>query len=176
MIQILKKYRYVLLIAFTYCALIAFFPDVGSKSVDISSRNLMEMLIIVPPIFVLLGLFDEWAPKETIVKLMGERSGVLGIFLSIALGSFSAGPLYAAFPVAVVLMNKGCRFSNILLFVCAWSTTKIPMLLFEASSMGWPFMLLRLSVNIPGIIIVAYALERLACNKEVNSSAKGQTK
>jgi len=176
MIQLLKKYKFFLFIVFINCILIAFFPDVGSKSIDISIKNLIEMLIIVPPIFILLGLFDVWAPKELIIKLMGEKSGALGIFLSIALGSFSAGPLYAAFPVAMVLKNKGCKFSNILLFVCAWSTTKIPMLLFEGSSMGWAFMLTRLSINIPGIIIVAYIVEKLTYNKEKNLFRKGEAK
>jgi hypothetical protein len=63
-------------------------------------------------------------------------------------------------------MNKGSKFSNILLFVGAWATTKIPMLLFEASSMGWKFMLTRLIINIPGIIIMAYLVETMISFKE----------
>ena len=124
------------------------------------------MFIIVPPIFLLFGLFDVWVPRETIIKLMGENSGLLGISLALLLGSFSAGPLYAAFPVAAVLMNKGSKFSNILLFIGAWATTKIPMLLFEAGSMGWSFMMTRLLINIPGIIVMAYLVEMLVNNKE----------
>lgn len=40
----------------------------------------------------------------------------------------------------------------------AWSTTKIPMLLFEISALGARFALLRLAISIPGIIIIAYAI------------------
>lgn len=73
--------------------------------------------------------------------------------------------MYGAFPVAGVLLKKGAKFSNILIFIGAWSTTKIPLLLFEASSLGWKFMLTRFLIDIPGIIIIAYVIEKLM-NKE----------
>lgn len=124
------------------------------------------MFIIVPPIFLLLGLFDVWVPRETILRLMGENSGLLGVCLALFLGSFSAGPLYAAFPVAAVLVNKGSKFSNVVLFVGAWATIRIPMLLFEAGSMGWTFMVVRLAINVPGIIIMAYLVELTVTDSE----------
>jgi uncharacterized membrane protein YraQ (UPF0718 family) len=162
----IKKYKLFLFLVIINFLLIIFYPTAGSKSVEISLKSLIEMFIIVPPIFLLLGLFDIWVPRETIVKLMGEQSGLLGLSLALLLGSFSAGPLYAAFPVAAMLMNKGCKLSNILLFIGAWATTKIPMLLFEAGSMGWPFMLTRLLINIPGIIIMAYIVEMFVSYEE----------
>jgi len=163
---LLKKYKFFIALTIINFLLAIFYPVVGKKSIEISTNSLIEMFIIVPPIFLLLGLFDVWVPRETIIKLMGENSGLLGISLALLLGSFSAGPLYAAFPVAAVLMNKGCKFSNILLFVGAWATTKIPMLLFEAGSMGWSFMLTRLLINIPGIIFMSYIVEMFVADKE----------
>jgi uncharacterized membrane protein YraQ (UPF0718 family) len=78
--------------------------------------------------------------------------------LAFLLGSAAAGPLYAAFPVAAVLMKKGVKFPNIMIFIGAWSTTKIPMFLFEFSALGGKFALTRLLVNIPGIVLMAYIL------------------
>jgi len=95
------------------------------------------------------------------IKLMGEKSGILGILIAFFLGSAAAGPLYAAFPMAGVLLKKGSKFSNVLIFIGAWSTTKIPMLLFEASALGWMFMITRFVINIPGIILIAYITEKL---------------
>jgi uncharacterized membrane protein YraQ (UPF0718 family) len=164
--KFIQRYKFFLLLIFVNIILIIYHPEIGLKSIETSSTSLIEMIIVVPPIFLLLGLFDIWVPRETIIALMGEKSGILGISLALLLGSFSAGPLYAAFPVAAVLMNKGSKFSNILLFVGAWATTKIPMLLFEASSMGWKFMLTRLIINIPGIIIMAYLVETMISFKE----------
>ena len=142
-------------------SLLLFLPDIGSNSARNSLALLTEMLVIVPPVFLLLGLFDVWVPKETIMKSMGTESGLLGILLAFMLGSFAAGPLYAAFPVAAALMNKGCKFSNLLIFMGAWSTTKIPMLLFEAGSISVNYMLLRLALNIPGILIIAFLMDRM---------------
>ena len=164
--KFIQRYKFFLLLIFVNIILIIYHPEIGLKSIETSSTSLIEMIIVVPPIFLLLGLFDIWVPRETIIALMGEKSGILGISLALLLGSFSAGPLYAAFPVAAVLMNKGSKFSNILLFVGAWATTKIPMLLFEASSMGWKFMLTRLIINIPGIIVMAYLVEIMISLKE----------
>ena len=162
----IKNYKLFLSLIIINFLLIIFYPTTGSKSIKISIESLIEMFIIVPPIFLLLGLFDIWVPRETIIRLMGEKSGLLGVSLALLLGSFSAGPLYAAFPVAAVLMNKGSKFSNILIFIGAWATTKIPMLLFEAGSMGWPFMLTRLAINIPGVFIMAYLVEMMISHKE----------
>ncbi|SFH14698.1 hypothetical protein SAMN05660649_04043 [Desulfotomaculum arcticum] len=62
-----------------------------------------------------------------------------------------------------------------LIFIGAWSTTKIPMLLFEASSMGWKFMLARFIINIPGIILIAYIIDKMITSQEeelIYASAK----
>jgi len=101
------------------------------------------MAKILPPIFVLLGLMDVWIPRETMEKFMGEESDLLGILIAFFFGSFAAGPLYAGFPIAIILMKKGAKFSNILIFIGAWSTTKVPMFLFETASMGWRFSVIR---------------------------------
>jgi uncharacterized membrane protein YraQ (UPF0718 family) len=114
--KFIQRYKFFLLLIFVNIILIIYHPEIGLKSIETSSTSLIEMIIVVPPIFLLLGLFDIWVPRETIIALMGEKSGILGISLALLLGSFSAGPLYAAFPVAAVLMNKGSKFSNILLF------------------------------------------------------------
>jgi uncharacterized membrane protein YraQ (UPF0718 family) len=125
------------------------------------------MILVIPPIFVLLGLLDVWVPKETMIKYMGEGSGLKGIVLAIFVGSAAAGPLYGAFPIAAVFMKKGVKFSNVLIFIGAWSTTKIPMILFEVSSLGTKFAITRLLVDIPGIIIIASILAHLISKDEI---------
>ena len=111
-------------------------------------------------ILVLLGLLDAWVQRETMIKYMGHGSGVRGGVFAFILGAAAAGPLYAAFPVAAVLMKKGAKLTNVFLFIGAWSTTKIPLLLFEASNLGLSYMLLRLGSNMVGIILIAILLER----------------
>ena len=141
----------------------------GKQVYDTTAYQLTEMLLVIPPIFILLGLLDIWVPKQTMVRFMGEGSGLKGVLLALFIGSAAAGPLYGAFPVAAVFMKKGVKLSNILIFLGAWSTTKIPMLLFEFTSLGVPFALSRLLVNLPGIIIIAAILEKFMSQKEKDS-------
>ena len=151
-----RRYGFLLVIFIISLGLLIVKPEIGRKAFQISGSNLSEMLKLIPPIFILIGLFDTWVRQETMVGFMGENSGLLGVIIAFLLGSVAAGPLYVAFPVAGILLRKGCKFSNILIFVGAWSATKIPIALFEGSVMGWRFMTTRYALDIPVIIIIAY--------------------
>jgi len=164
--MLLKRYKYFLVLLVINIVVYGLYPSVGQNSIDITWSNAVEMLSVIPPIFILLGLLDVWVQRETMIKLMGEKSGILGALIAFFLGSAAAGPLYAAFPIAGVLLQKGSKFSNVLIFIGAWSTTKIPMLLFENSSMGWKFMVTRFMIDIPGIILIAYITEKLLNERE----------
>lgn len=146
--------------------------NLGAKAVTISFNSVKEVALILPPIFILLGLLDVWVSREAMMKYMGEKSGLKGILLAFFLGSAAAGPLYAAFPIAAVLMKKGVKFSNVLIFIGAWSTTKIPMFLFELSSLGAKFTFTRLLVNIPGIIIISYVINKVLHENKINEIYK----
>ena len=137
------------------------------KAAGITTYTLKEMALVIPPIFILLGLLDLWVPRETMIKYMGEGSGTKGVILAFILGSAAAGPLYGAFPVAGMLMSKGAKFSNILIFIGAWSTTKIPMFLFEMAALGSKFAITRLLIDIPGVIILAYILSAMLGKEEI---------
>jgi len=50
----------------------------------------------------------------------------------------------------------------------AWSTTKIPMFLFEISSLGFKFALSRLAINILVIIIIAYVMGALIKKEDID--------
>jgi len=165
----IKKYRAFLLTAVALLLLTLVNRDLGMEALGISTFSIKEMILVIPPIFVLLGLLDIWVSKETMIRYMGEGSGLKGILLAIFIGSAAAGPLYGAFPVAAVFMKKGVKFSNILIFIGAWSTTKIPMLLFEAASLGVKFTLTRFLIDIPGIIIIAVILSRMFSREEVDA-------
>ncbi|WP_332447526.1 permease [Sphaerochaeta sp.] len=164
-----RRYRVFLVGACILLALGVLNRELGVSVVQKTAMQLKEMLLVIPPIFILLGLLDEWVPKQTMVAYMGEGSGLKGILLAFFIGSAAAGPLYGAFPVASVFMKKGVKFTNVLIFLGAWSTTKIPMFLFESTALGLPFALTRLAIDIPGIILIAYALKALLSKKEIET-------
>ncbi len=163
----LKRYRAALVAVVALVAFMLAFPDLAPKAGASLLDQVKTMLLVIPPIFLLLGLLDVWVPRETMMKFMGPGSGIKGPILGFLLGSAAAGPLYGAFPVAAVLMKKGASFTNILIFIGAWSTTKIPMLLFEMQALGYRFALARLAIDIVGIAVIAIALKASVPKKEV---------
>ncbi|HSR03422.1 MAG TPA: permease, partial [Proteiniclasticum sp.] len=50
----------------------------------------------------------------------------------------------------------------------AWSTTKIPMFLFEMSSLGAKFAVTRLLVDLPGIILIAWIIKMMTSKDEIS--------
>ena len=162
---LMKRYAGVLAAAAAFAAFLILFPQWRGKALESIRYQAGTMLLVIPPIFILLGLLDVWVPRDTMIRYMGPGSGLKGTVLAFLLGSFAAGPLYGAFPFAAVLMKKGASFPNILVLIGAWSTTKIPMLLFEISALGARFALARLTIDIAGIAIIAWTI-RAGCSKK----------
>ena len=158
--KFLKRYGLFLVLLAVNITVGIIWPKIGLKSLDLTKSNLLEMLSVLPPIFVLLGLLDVWVDRAAMIGFTDKDSGFKGILIAFVLGSAAAGPLYAAFPVAGIMLKKGSSIRNVLIFIGAWSTTKIPLLTFEAANLGFPFMLIRLGLSIVGILIIAYATEK----------------
>jgi len=164
----LKRYRLFILLIIGYSVLYFVNESLFNMSTQKTSSSFMEMIQVLPPVFILLGLLDVWVKRETMVKMMGKDSGIIGVLLAFFLGSAAAGPLYAAFPVALTLLRKGSSFRNVLILIGAWSTTKLPLLIFEASSMGLNFTLIRFGLNIFGILGIAFISEIVLGHKELD--------
>jgi uncharacterized membrane protein YraQ (UPF0718 family) len=116
---------------------------------------------------LILGLIDAWVPREILMKYMGDNSGVMGVIIAMLIGSVAAGPMYAAFPFTSVLIKKGVRFSNIIIFMNAWCVTKISTLLFEFSALGYKFTIARLIIDLPAVIIMGYIVEKIVGKEEI---------
>lgn len=125
-----------------------------------SFQFLLEVIKFFPPILILMSLLDVWIPKEKLQQSLGGESGAKGNILAIMLGSAAAGPLFAAFPLAKSLSEKGVRRANVVIFLGAWATIKIPMLLMESSFLGVKFTLIRLFTTLPFIIGIGYFIEK----------------
>jgi uncharacterized membrane protein YraQ (UPF0718 family) len=102
--EILVRYRAALIALVIFAVVLLFLPGLAKKATGPLLNQLTTMLLVVPPIFLLLGLLDVWVPREKLMRFMGPGSGLKGGLLAFALGSAAAGPLYGAFPVSAVLM------------------------------------------------------------------------
>ena len=168
----IKRYKIFLVLLLVNILVGLIMPEIGSKSLTLTKQNLIELFSVLPPIFVLLGLLDVWVDRATMMKYTGKDAGIKGILISFLLGSAAAGPLYAAFPVAAVMLRKGSSLMNVFIFIGAWSTTKIPMLTFEAANLGLNFTLLRLGLSIIGIVAIALITQKSLSQEQKNDIYK----
>lgn len=60
----------------------------------------------MPVVFILTSILEAWVPREVIMNIFGEKAGIKGSMMSFILGSLSAGPIYAAFPISKMLLKK----------------------------------------------------------------------
>ncbi len=176
----MKKYLYkhktdiVIFLLFSIFIVVTYIINLsyGHKIKDNFFSFLFEMITVIPPMFILIGLFDVWVSKEKIQKHIGKDSGVMGIIWVILLAMLQAGPLYGAFPVTYILWKKGCSIKNIFIYLGAFSTMKIPMLGFEIAFLGIKFTILRTLVSLPIFILIGYLMDFLL--KKSNFEVKEQ--
>lgn len=121
----------------------------------------VQMMMILPAVMIMIGLFSVWGSNEMVVKYMGRASGVKGIFLAILLGTLPTGPLYVAFPMVAALLKKGASISNVIVFLSAWACIKLPQEMMELQFLGWRFMTLRLVLTVVFVSIMGMFIERI---------------
>ena len=175
-LNFIKKNKLLLIVAMIYIIVFIVSPEKGSASINNSVYYLVEMLQVLPIIFLLTVVIEAWVPKEIIMSGFGEKSGIKGNLLSIVLGSISAGPIYAAFPISKALMSKGASITNIVIILSSWAVIKGPMLANEAKFLGLEFMAVRWILTVIAILSMGYLTSLIVKKKDIpNDTTKGAT-
>jgi uncharacterized membrane protein YraQ (UPF0718 family) len=159
--ELLRSYLLFTAVLAVVVTLLLIFPGRRQTAVETSLDYLLEMIMILPGVMVLMGLFAVFISKEQVVAWLGKSSGIRGLFIALVLGSLPTGPLYVAFPLAAILLKKGARVSNIIVFLSAWACIKIPQELVELQFLGLEFMALRLGLTIVFVFIMGIAMEKI---------------
>lgn len=167
MIEKLKKNKFLLMVALIYIVLFITNTDKAIVSVKNSGYYIKEMLMIMPVVFLLTSLIEAWVPKKVIMENLGDGSGIKGSFISLLLGSVSAGPIYAAFPVCKTLIKKGASISNIVVILSAWAVIKVPMLANEAKFLSPRFMVTRWVLTTISIFIMGFVISKFVKREDI---------
>ncbi len=166
-ISTIKNNKIVALAFLAYAVAFLWSRQVFIEGLGTTGSYLIEMVQVLPAVFVISGLITVWVPQNVIILNFGKDSGIRGKLISIFLGSVSAGPIYAAFPVASSLLKKGASIGNVITIISAWAVVKVPMLIVETRFLGLPFALSRYLFTIPGILIIAYVCDYLLDIKDI---------
>ncbi|NLE08195.1 MAG: hypothetical protein GX631_02935 [Dehalococcoidales bacterium] len=136
--------------------------------------SFIEMILFIPFLFIIVGLFDVWVPKEKIQRHIGQESGFKGIGIMVLLAMLQAGPLYGAFPVAYMLYKKGAGVRNIFIYLGAFTSMKLPMLGIEIGYLGIEFTITRTLVSLPLFIGIGFLMERILKNRDFEVKDGGE--
>jgi uncharacterized membrane protein YraQ (UPF0718 family) len=165
----LKNYKWAILLMLILIGVYFVNSGLGTKAATLSLSNLKAMFMLIPPIFIMMGLMDVWVPKEFLIKYMGHKSGVTGLLIAFLLGTAAAGPIYVAFPIGVLLLKKGARLAYVIFFLGVWSSTKLTIILFEIASLGLKFTIIQIGISLPLYLLVAYIIEKSVSTEEISA-------
>jgi len=175
-VSIIKKNKLLVFVALAYIIVLIMSPEKAVNSIGNSVYYLIEMLQVLPVIFLLTVVLEALVPKELIMRGFGEKSGFKGNLFALLLGSISAGPIYAAFPISKTLLGKGASISNIVIILSTWAVVKVPMLANEAKFLGINFMVVRWVLTVISIFSMAYITGMFVKKKDLPAASnKGKT-
>lgn len=166
-LNLLKKNKMMVFVVLVYGVIFIAAPQKAMLSVKNSMYYLIEMLQVLPIIFLLTVVIEAWIPKELIMRGIGKKAGIKGNLISLVLGSISAGPIYAAFPIGKSLLSKGASITNIVIIISSWAVIKVPMLANEVKFLGLDFMAVRWVLTVISIFIMGYLAAVFIKNKDL---------
>ena len=165
MMGMVKRFRMPILIGLIFVALAIMTPNTAARSTLVTWDYFKEMALILPPVFLLMGLMEVWVPKNKIQKWLGSGSGLRGGLISLVLGTLPTGPLYIAFPMTATLLRKGASITNMVIFLGSWAALKIPQLMVEIKFLGIPFTGLRFGFTLAALVIMGLIMETILGRK-----------
>ncbi|WP_335872538.1 permease [Bacillus sp. 2205SS5-2] len=162
----IKKYRFLFILLMGLIILTMMDPFRGWEATQLTGTSILDMLLLLPPVLILVGLLDKWVEKETLIKYMGKKAGFYGIFFTLLLGAIAAGPLYVAFPIAVLFLKKGASLRYIVFFLGVWSTAKLPVVIYELDYFGVKFTLIHICFGLIFSYLLGVIFEKIYETRE----------
>jgi len=117
------------------------------KKTVLSLKMAWKMFVNVLPQFVtillLVGLLLATVTPETIQRIIGADSGLLGMLITSLLGAVTLVPVLIAFPVAAELLNNGAGITQIAVFISTLTMVGFITLPMEIKYLGKKVAMLR---------------------------------
>lgn len=116
------------------------------KTISGIKKGMKMFINLLPILFLMLALVSIvlfLIPNETVVRYMGEGSGVKGWITAAGLGSVALIPGFIAYPICGILIKSGVAYSVIAVFITTLMMTGFITLPVEAKFFGWRISIIR---------------------------------
>ncbi|MGB9749627.1 MAG: permease [Caldisericia bacterium] len=160
---ILKDWAIEIIILIIAIILVFLNPSKVGSSLISATKTYLNLLPIIISVVLLSSLISVTVSKEKIKKIIGKRSGLIGILVGAIFGTLMVGPAYVFYPFFKELRDKGAGANIIATTIGAWAI-KVPWIPFAITILGWKFTLLFnglifLFAIISGIFVGAFFKE-----------------
>jgi uncharacterized membrane protein YraQ (UPF0718 family) len=132
---------------------------------EIFLKDLWLFATILPKVAAgcLIGaLVRVLVPRETIVRLVGEGSGLKGLALAAGVGAIFPGGPFTIFPLAGMFLLAGADRGAAVAFITGWLLLGINRaIVWEAPFFGGDVVLYRTALSVPLPIVAGFAARRI---------------
>jgi uncharacterized membrane protein YraQ (UPF0718 family) len=124
-------------------------PDSAAQGLTSGMALFLEILPRMVAAFVLAGLVQAVVPREIITGLMGRESGVKGLLIGMALGTFTPGGPMMHFPIVASLYKSGVAIGPLVSYLTAWSLLGLQrLIMWEFPFLGPSVVLVRVASSL----------------------------
>jgi uncharacterized membrane protein YraQ (UPF0718 family) len=114
----------------------------------------LKLLPILVSMLALVSVILFLIPNETLVKYMGEGSGVKGWVTASLLGSVALIPGFIAYPLCGILIDNGVAYSVIAVFITTLMMTGFLTLPVEIKFFGWKVSVIRNLLSLAAALFI----------------------
>ena len=146
----------ILILAAMLSIILSFIAD-KQKTLEGIKRGLKMFLNLLPALLTVLTLVSVFlylVPDKTIIKLLGAKSGIIGVAIAAAVGSIALIPGFIAFPLAKILLAKGVSYTVVAVFITTLIMVGVLTLPVEFKYFGKKAAIMRNVLSFFGAIIV----------------------
>jgi uncharacterized membrane protein YraQ (UPF0718 family) len=142
------------------CLLVSFLFD-HRKTLNGIKKGLKMFLNLLPVLLLMLALVSIVLfiiPEKTLVKYIGEGSGIKGWLIAASLGSVALIPGFIAYPLCGILIKSGVAYSTIAVFITTLMMVGLLTLPVEARFFGWKISIIRNILSFVGALIIGFLM------------------
>lgn len=115
----------------------------SKEALKATFRIFYVVLPVLIFVFVLMGLIEAYISRETIVSILGQKSGILGILYAEIVGSIALFMPPAVFPFGGYLHDNGASYGSVAGFVFTAILIGVTTLPVEIKFLGKRFTIFR---------------------------------
>lgn len=128
------------------------------KALKVALKSFMKtapgLLLLVGFVGLTLGLIT----PETISRVLGEGSGILGALIAVAIGAITMIPAVIAFPLAGTLLSSGAAVPTVTAFVSSAVMVGLATTPIEIKYFGKKFTIMRNSLSLLVALLLAWLM------------------